>query len=233
MSPMTARFPATLLVVAALALGGCSGEASSGPEAGGSSTGVSSSPQTTGPSTQPGDASSPTSTRSPIPRDPIRVPPGVTLTPEGAHRALGQRATVAWRPEQGVVGAITVRVTGLKRVSMKKFHNFRLGGRTRRSTPYFVTGTVYNAGRTNLAGYAVPLYLLDEPGTLIQASSFRATFAACPSAAFPKKFAHGAKTAFCLVYFVPHHGRATTVTFRPSEAFVGITWRGSGQKSGS
>jgi hypothetical protein len=146
---------------------------------------------------------------------------------------MGQRATVAWRPKQGVVGAITVRVTRLKRVSMKKFHNFRLGGRTRRSTPYFVTGTAYNAGRTNLAGYAVPLLLLDATGTLIQASSFRSTFAPCPSAEFPKKFAHGAKTPFCLVYFVPHHGKATTVTFRPSEDFVGITWRGSAKTSGS
>jgi hypothetical protein len=233
MSPMNARFPATLLVAAALALGGCSGDASSGPEDGGPATGVSSSPRTAAPSTQPGDETSPTSSRTPIPRDPIHVPPGVRLTAEGAHRAIGQRATVAWRPEQGVVGAITVRVTGLKKVSMKKFHNFRLGGRTRRSTPYFVTGTAYNAGRTNLAGYAVPLYLLDKPGTLIQASSFRTKFPACPSAAFPKKFAHGAKTAFCLVYFVPHRGKATTVTFRPSEHFVGIIWRGSGKTPGS
>jgi hypothetical protein len=218
-----------VLAAAALALTACSGSSSSTPDATSPSTGTSapSAPSTAG-------STSPTSpTTAPIPRDPIQVPPGVKLTAEGAHRAMGRRATVAWRPKPGVVGVLTVRVAGLKRVPMKKFHSFRLDGRTRRSTPYFVTGTAYNAGRTNLAGYAVPLLLLDKTGALIQASSFRSTFAACPSVAFPKKFGHGAKTSFCLVYFAPHHGTATTVTFRPSEDFVGITWRGSGKKPGS
>ena len=52
----------------------------------------------------------------------------------------------------------------------------------------------------------MPLYLLDGRNTLLQASTFRAQFPACPSTPLPAKFTHGKKATVCLVYFAPDHG---------------------------
>jgi hypothetical protein len=151
---------------------------------------------------------------------------GVTLTAPGSQLKLGETAKVSWKPDQRTVGVIAVTVTKLQKEPIKAFSAWRLGPATQKSTPYFVKATVRNLGRTNLSGKPVPLYLLDGRNTLLQSSTFQARFAPCPSRPLPRRFKHGKKAAVCLVYFAPDHGKLVAISFRPTQDFDAITWKG-------
>jgi hypothetical protein len=213
------------LAAVVLTVTACSGGSSSTPSLG--PTG-SSSPTTTSPTTSPPTTASTTSTTSkpPTSHHTIAVVQGVHPTPEGTRLKLGGAARVSWKPDQKTTGVIRLAVTRLQQVRLKAFRDFVLDAATRRSTPYFVHATVTNLGRSNLSHVAVPLYLLDRHRTLIQASTFRSRFKACPSRALPSKFGHGKRAKVCLVYFAPRHGRLRAMSFRPSQDFSAITWRG-------
>ena len=204
------RLPAACALLAgALVLGGCSDSTSSSPQAGPRSSGGTSS-TTTG--------SSPTASGA--------VVQGVRLTPDGSSLKVGDTARVSWQPDQKKTGVIAVRVTELEKVPIKAFQDWRLTGAVLRSTPYYVHASVRNLGSTDLSGMPVPLYVLDRNNTLLESSTFRARYDACPSRPFPSSFMQGKKTSVCLVYFAPHHGRLDAVSFRPTQDVDGITWRG-------
>ena len=150
----------------------------------------------------------------------------MALTDQGTKLKVGQAATVSWQPNQHQVGVMKVAVTKLQKVPISAFSDWTLDAATKKSTPYFVHATVHNAGTSSLAGVPVPLYLLDGRNTLLQASTFRAQFPACPSTPLPAKFTHGKKASVCLVYFAPDHGTLTAISFRPSQEFDAITWTG-------
>jgi hypothetical protein len=154
------------------------------------------------------------------------VPKGITLTPQGTSLGLGKAATVAWQPNQKIVGVIKMAVTRQRQVPISTFRDFRLDRSTRRSTAYFVDVKVRNVGHSNLSHVAVPLYLLNHNHTLLQASTFQAQFPPCPSRPLPAKFHHGKRAAVCLVYFVPKHGKLVAMSFRPSQDYDAITWHG-------
>jgi hypothetical protein len=211
------------VVVAALSLAGCGGAGSSEPGAGGSGgTGGSSGSGPTASKQSGGTSQSPSSSSA--------VVQGVTLTAQGSQLRLGQTARVSWKPDQKTVGVIAVSVTRLQKMPISAFSDWRLNAATQRSTPYFVHATVRNLGRSNLSGKPVPLYLLDQRNTLLQASTFQASYAACPSRPLPAKFTRKKKTRVCLVYFAPDHGRLVAVSFRPTQDFVAITWEGAVSK---
>jgi hypothetical protein len=212
-----------LVVVAALSLAGGGGAGSSEPGAGGSGgTGGSSGSGPTASTQSGGPSQSPSSSSA--------VVQGVTLTAQGSQLRLGQTARVSWKPDQKTVGVIAVSVTRLQKMPISAFSDWRLNAATQRSTPYFVHATVRNLGRSNLSGKPVPLYLLDQRNTLLQASTFQASYAACPSRPLPAKFTRKKKTRVCLVYFAPDHGRLVAVSFRPTQDFVAITWEGAVSK---
>ena len=196
---------AALVAVAALVLAGCGGgSGSSTPGATG-----------TGSSSAPGSQSSSST-----------VVDGVKLTAQGSQLKLGDTARVSWSPDQKTVGVIAVSVTKLQKMSIKAFSDWRLDRATQKSTPYFVHATVRNLGRSDLSGKPVPLYLLDRRNTLIQASTFQAEYKPCPSRPLPKKFTRHKRTSVCLVYFAPDHGKLVAISFRPSQDFDAITWKG-------
>ena len=204
-----ARF-AALAVVAALTLAGCGGGSGSSSTPAGAHSGSSSSSST-------GSSGSSSSSAA---------VDGVTLTPQGSQLKLGQTAKVSWKPDQRTVGVVALSVTRLQKVPIGEFSAWRLGKATQQSTPYFVRATVRNLGRTNLSGKPVPLYLLDGRNTLLQPSTFQARFAPCPSRPLPAKFRHDKKTSVCLVYFAPDHGKLVAISFRPTQDFQAITWKG-------
>ena len=211
MSPRL-RLPAVAAALA-VALSGCSGSSSSSGDA--------------GPSESP--ASSPTSEAtqpSPAAKPYLPVPKGVHLTAPGSELKFDQHAVVAWRPKQQVVGVLKVTVKGAQQVSISRFKQWDLPAATKQSTPYFVHVQLKNLGRSNLTGYAVPLYVLDKRGVLLESSRFQSTFKPCPSGPFPARFKHGAKKKACLVYFAPKHGSLKAVSFRPTEKFLSIDWTG-------
>jgi hypothetical protein len=218
-----------LAVVSALALAGCGGGNSSEPSAGGTG---SSSPASSGTSSD--TSSSPTqSTSQSTSRSPSSSPAvvdGVTMTAQGSQLRLGQTARVSWKPDQKTVGVIAVSVTRLQKMPISAFSDWRLNAATQRSTPYFVHATVRNLGRSDLSNTPVPLYLLDQRNTLLQASTFQASYAACPSRPLPARFTRNKRTTVCLVYFAPDHGRLVAISFRPTEDFDAITWKGAPAK---
>jgi hypothetical protein len=207
------------LLVATLALAGCGGGGSSTPAAGSSSTSASVGTSRTSGTPSSAGSSSPTAV-------PVVTVQGVPLTAQGTRLSLGQSAKVSWKPNQKTTGVLKVRVTRVQRVPMSAFRDWRLDPATQRSTPYFVHASVRNLGRRPLSGFPVPLYLLDKRNTLLQASTFRAAFPACPSTPLPQKFTRGRKTSVCLVYFAPDHGTMRAVSFRPRQDFDAITWTG-------
>jgi hypothetical protein len=237
---VTGRRAAFALAAVVLTMSGCSGSGSSTPGAGPTgatspttpSASTTSDPTTSAPTTattttKPTKPAKPTKpTKPPKPTATIRVPAGVHLTPQGTHLRLGRAATVAWKPDQATIGVLRLAVTRLQQVRISAFRDWRLGAATRASTPFFVHVTVTNVGRSDLSHVPVPLYLLDRHKTLIQASTFRARFRACPSRPLPKRFGHGRRATVCLVYFAPRHGRLDAMSFRPSQDYSAITWRG-------
>jgi hypothetical protein len=202
---------ATALLGGALVLSGCGGSGSSSPGAG-------SGPARSGTTTSTADGSTPTASQA--------VVQGVRLTPDGSSLKVGDTARVSWEPDQKKTGVIAVKVTRLQQVPIKAFQDWRLSGAVLTSTPYYVRASVKNLGSSNLSGAPVPLYLLDRNNTLLEASTFRARYDACPSRPFPSGFTKGKRTSVCLVYFAPHHGKLDAVSFRPTQDVAGITWRG-------
>ncbi len=207
---------AATATVAALVLSACSsgGEAAT-PEASGS----------TSASSAPSESAAASESTAPEPYLP--VPDGVELTPQGSLLEVGDKATVAYEPRQQKVGVLDLKVTGLEQTTFEKsFEGWKLDARTMRSTPYFVDVAVANVGRLDLGGRAVPLYLLDDENTLVEASTFAGDFKPCPSVSLPRTFTKGDRTSVCLVYLAPQGRTMAGVSFRPSQDFNAITWTG-------
>ncbi|MGH3362666.1 MAG: hypothetical protein ACRDOM_09445 [Nocardioides sp.] len=178
---------------------------------------------------EPGAETSDSPSESATEEEPyLPVPDGVELTAQGSELSVGETATVAYEPRQDVVGALDIRVTKLEKASFKLFVGWKLTPQTRKTQPYFVTAKVTNVGDTDLGGRSVspPLYAVDGDNKLIEASTFASSFKPCPSQALPKKFQNGDTTTTCLVYLAPNRGDLTAASFRPTEAFVPITWTG-------
>ena len=202
-----------LCLAGSLALSGCSGDDSKEPASSGSD---SSTTEATG-------TSSPTPSETPY----LPVPAGVVLTDQGSALKVGDKATVAYEPRQKQVGVLAITVTRLEKVSFaQQFKGWKVDAETKTYAPYFVHAKVKNVGDTDLGGRDVPLYIVDGTNTLNEAWTFKSTFAPCPSAPFPKKFAKGDKVNACLVYLVPNKGDLTAVSFRPTQEFDPITWTG-------
>jgi hypothetical protein len=156
----------------------------------------------------------------------LPVPEGVVLTDPGSELGLGEQATLAWRPEQGQVGVLNVKVRKLVRADIKELQNWQLDAAGRGSALYYVTMTVANVGDEDLSGRRLPLYVLDGANDLVEASAFKTDFEPCPSPALPEGFVTGEKVTVCQAYLVPKRGELRAVSFRPTQKFNPITWVG-------
>ncbi len=211
----------------ALVLGGCSGGSATPTASGSSGTSGASSSGATSSASGSGSASAGASPYLP-------VPDGVELTPQGTQLEVGDDAVVAYRPRQGKVGALDIKVTSLEKTTFaRSFKGWQLDKATRATSPYFVHVAVRNVGDADLGGKPVPLYIVDGHDTLIESSTFASSFKPCPSTPFPKKFGHGDTLKTCLVFLSPKHGDLTAVSFRPSQEFNPITWAGKVTEAGA
>ncbi|MFI5627126.1 hypothetical protein ACIA03_26955 [Nocardioides sp. NPDC051685] len=179
----------------------------------------------TAPRTNPPKASeSASASASSSPSASVEPSPGA-LTEPGADRRLGETATVEWAPKEGVDGKLSITVAKLESTSYKQtFSGWKLDEATLERAPYFVRATIKNEGETDLGGYDVPLWGLDDEGNLVEAAAFKEPFKPCDPKTFPKPFAPGASVNVCLVMLVPDQGKLVGVSFRPYEEFDPITW---------
>lgn len=187
------------------------------------------------PTDEPSSSSSPSEGESAVPGPGedgsgatayLDVPDDVELTGQGAVLDLGETAAVAWEPRADLVGALEVTVTEVVEAPLSVFRGWRLDDSARDAAAYFVTAEFRNVGDTDLSGVGVPLYALDGSMVLVQPSSFEGRFRPCPSGAFPAGFTPGAQAQVCQVYLLADDGDLSGVAFRPTEAFVPITWTG-------
>ena len=178
------------------------------------------------PTSAPGSESASASAEA-SPSSEVIVENGVELTAEGSQLAVGDTASVAYEPRQGLVGVLDIKVTRLEKTSFKKsFVGWDLDAQTKKSSPYFVRATITNRGTTQLGGRPAPLYIVDGKNTLLEATSFASEFTPCQPGSFPEKFGPGKAVKVCLVYLAPDQGDLTAVSFRPTQEFQPITWTG-------
>jgi hypothetical protein len=203
-------------LAAVLVLAACSGDGSSGS---GSPTGDAA---PDGTSAASGGDATPGSKPSPY----LPVPAGVVLTDPGSELGFGEQATVAWRPEQGQVGVLDVKVRKVFAADIKALQNWQLDAAGRGSSLYYVTMTVANVGDEDLSGQRIPLYVLDGANALVESSAFKKEFKPCASPALPDGFVTGEKVTVCQAYLVPKRGTLVAVSFRPTEKFNPISWVG-------
>jgi hypothetical protein len=203
-------------LAAVLVLAACSGDGSSGS---GSPTGDAA---PDGTSAASGVDATPGSEPSPY----LPVPAGVVLTDPGSELGFGEQATVAWRPEQGQVGVLDVKVRKVFAADIKALQNWQLDAAGRGSSLYYVTMTVANIGDEDLSGQRIPLYVLDGANALVESSAFKKEFKPCASPALPDGFVTGEKVTVCQAYLVPKRGTLVAVSFRPTEKFNPISWVG-------
>jgi hypothetical protein len=190
----------TGLVVGALVLAGCGGDAT--PQAKATET--------------------PVNTQTAVP-----VPDGVKLTAYGTELKFGETATVVYAPNDQRKTVLDLTVLSVAQGTIADLSSYSLEDRTKASTPYYVRVSVKNVGTGDVGKTPVPLFLVDNRNTLISRSSFeQAPFKKCPSVALPATFGPQATLNTCLLFLAPDHGTITGISFRAVQANAPIVWKG-------
>jgi hypothetical protein len=207
----------------ALAVSGCS--------ANGGDTQKSSSGTSSGVASSSGSASasgSSSASASASPSSSVPIPSGVSLTDQGSALSFGDPATVIFQSTQNRGTILQLRVSSVQKGKLADFKGFILDDSYKRKADYFYAKlTVKNVGEGDVGGVAVPLWGVSASNTLLPAVNFTTTFKACPSKPLPAKFGRGKSLRTCLVYLSPNRGSLQAVSYRPSQAFNPITWKGT------
>jgi hypothetical protein len=196
-----------LAATAALALAGCS------DDSGGSSD-------------DGADAADAAEAATPTPSTTVEVPEDVELTEPGTQLEFGDTATLAHEVgKEG--GVLDIRVDSATRGALEDFAGFELDDPyKKRGNYYYVRVTVENAGDEPFGDVPVPLWGISGTNTLLQAVQFTSAFTKCPTEPLPAEFEPGAKFKTCLVYLSPNRGTLEGLSYRPTEDYVPIEWRG-------
>lgn len=154
------------------------------------------------------------------------VPEGVELTASGTDLEFGQTASVMHQTSKKKT-VLDLTVKSAQQGSKKDFSDFILDNKyKKRGNYYYVKVKVENAGKKQIGDIAVPLWGISGENTLLRAVKFKSKFKKCPTQQVPKKFKPGNKFSTCLVYLSPNKGSLEGVSYRPTEAFDPIEWRG-------
>ena len=195
---------AALLAAATLALSACGGGDDDEP-------------------TEPVAETSPT---VPSPSTTVEVPEGQEVTEPGTQLTFGDTATVAYEnKDQGTV--LKLRVDSAMQGSLEDFEGFDLDDPLKKKgNYYYVRVMVKNAGEDTIGDVPVPLWGISGENTLLQPVVFKSSFAKCPTEPLPAKFKPKDTFKTCLVFLSPDKGKLVGVSYRPTEQFVPIEWRG-------
>ena len=170
---------------------------------------------------------------SSTPKPKTQVVDGVALTVPGTKLAYGQSGTVLARSNTGASTALTITVKSIKVVPVAQLARYGVAKLKPAVTPYYVYVDVKNAGRHDIGGTAIPIYLQDSKNVLVNYNPINGKFQSCPSQPLPKSFAAGASRSTCLIYLLPVGDPATLVSYRPIQTVDPITWSGSAGQSPS
>jgi len=205
--PMTATSRAlrgaALLAAATLALTACSGS-----------------------DDEPTEPTTESSAATPTPSTTVEVPENEEITEPGTQLTFGDTATVAYEDQdQGTV--LALRVDSAVQGSLDDFEGFDLDDPVKKNgNYYYVRVMVKNAGKDTVGDVPVPLWGISGENTLLQPVIFKSSFAKCPTEPLPAKFAPKDTFKTCLVFLSPDKGDLVGVSYRPTEQFTAIEWRG-------
>ena len=173
-------------------------------------------------------SASASSASSPSPSSTVKVPDGTKLTEQGSNLGLAVGARVIFEPSVGRGSVLDLTVNKIRRGRLSDFKGFILDDAYKKNASYYyVSVHVKNVGESDVGGVPVPLWGVNQANTLLPAVNFTTRFARCPSQPLPKKFGPGKTISTCLVYLSPGKGKLTGVSYRPSQEFNPITWRGT------
>jgi hypothetical protein len=179
------------------------------------------------PATGDGDpAASGGAPAAPASSPPTPAPCTTGLTEQGTRLSFGDTATVAYRQARGDRTLLALAVRRARKGSVQDFTGLVLDRYTRSSTPYYVDVSVRNVGGASVGEDPVPLWGVDDRNRLLPPAAFATTFDVCPSRELPDGFAPGDRLRTCLVFLAPDRGTLRAVSFRPSQQFRPIVWRG-------
>lgn len=168
------------------------------------------------------DGSSESASASPTPG----VPKGTEITEPGSDLDFGQSAKVLHRVGKKRT-VLDLKVRSAKQGSLKDFEGFILDDPYKKRGHYFyVQVSVKNAGKKKVNSAPVPLWGISGENTLLRAVKFKSSFKKCPTKNIPKNFKPGKKFSTCLVYLSPNKGSLEGVSYRPTEKFDPIEWKG-------
>lgn len=158
----------------------------------------------------------------------LPVPTDVTLTEPGATLALGDQATIAWRPRQDTVVALELTVERIDETSFEEsFEGWVVTKEMRGQVPYFVRVTSTNVSDMGIGDLLVPLYALSSAGSMYEPLDFREEiFEPCPGGELPDRLGSGKSAELCFVYLLPEGHALTAAAFDPVGELEPITWRG-------
>ncbi len=152
---------------------------------------------------------------------------GPELTEAGSQLAFGDTATVD-HTAKGATGTLGLTVKSATQGVLKDFTGFNLDDPYRKKANYFyVRVSVTNAGTAAYGGFDVPLYGISGDNTLLPIVKFTSAFKKCDTQPVPKDLAPGKSFATCLVFLSPNKGSLEGVSYRPTEDFVPIEWHGT------
>jgi hypothetical protein len=192
---------ASLLAAAALLLSACSGD-------------------------DPASSSEESTSPEPTPSATDEAEGDGKVTPAGTQLTFGDAATVEVE-DQGKTSLLTMRVESAEQGSLDDFQGFDLDDPyKKRGNYYYVRVTAKNAGKETVGGVPVPLWGISGDNTLLQAVEFKSSFAECPTEPLPAKFKPKDTFKTCLVYLSPDKGKLQGVSYRPTEQYAPIEWRG-------
>lgn len=144
------------------------------------------------------------------------VPEGIT--PPGETLQIGKPATVVFKGNPKHTSRINLRVTKVRKGSIKDLDQFTLKPETRRSSVYYVDAAVKNVGGGDLSGQSLTLYGKVSDQLVVQPAVFGSPFAKCNYHPFPKKFTKNSATKVCLVLFAPRSGTISEVQWRGADS---------------
>jgi hypothetical protein len=173
------------------------------------------------------DDAAETPSPTPTPSATSEGPEAEEVTAPGTQLAFGDTATVEHEAE-GRATLLDITVESAVQGALSDFAGFDLDDPyKKRGHYYYVRVSVENTGKKRLGDVPVPLWGISGENTLLQAVAFKSAFKKCPTEPLPAGFKPGDSFKTCLVYLSPNKGTLEGVSYRPTEEFVPIEWRGT------
>jgi len=177
---------------------------------------------------EPSAESTSTEATSAAPTAYLPVPEGVVLTEPGTALGFGDRATVAWRPQQDSVVALDLSIDRIDRTTFKEsFEGWVVTKDMRGQVPYFVQASATNVGAEPVGRLLVPLYGFSAAASMYEPLDFREqVFEPCPGGNLPKGLRPDRSADLCFVYLLPEDQQLASAAFDPDGDLPPVTWSG-------